>query len=83
MQLGGDLENAWNMFDHSKCVEGWTTMACHVYNPTYYKVLTIILHDMQSKSIKVQFVLWKKMNKVMFKHSLSNINLKEFMADGV
>jgi hypothetical protein len=83
MQFGGDLENAWNMFDHSKCVEGRTTMAFHVYNPAYCKVLTIILHDMQSKSIKAQFVLWKKMKKVMFKHNLSNINLKEFMADGV
>jgi hypothetical protein len=55
----------------------------HVYNPAYCKVLTIIFHDMQSKWIKVQFVLWKKMNKFMFKHNLCNINLKEFMTDGV
>jgi hypothetical protein len=26
MQLGGDLENAWIMFDHFKCIEGWSTM---------------------------------------------------------
>jgi hypothetical protein len=32
--------------------EGMTTMASHVNNPTYCKVLTIILHDMQSKSTK-------------------------------
>jgi hypothetical protein len=83
MQFGGDLENAWNMFDHSKCVQGWTTTACHVYNLEYCKILTIIFHDMQSKSIKAQFVLWKKMNKFMFKHNLSNINFKEFMVDGV
>jgi hypothetical protein len=23
MQLGGDLENAWIMFDHFKCIKGW------------------------------------------------------------
>lgn len=26
MQLSGDLENAWIMFDHFKCIEGWSTM---------------------------------------------------------
>jgi hypothetical protein len=30
MQPGGDLENAWLMFDHVKRVKEWTTMACHV-----------------------------------------------------
>ncbi len=33
MQLSGDLENISIMFEHFKCVEGWTTMACHVYDP--------------------------------------------------
>jgi hypothetical protein len=37
---------------------------------------------MQSKSTKAQCVLWKKMKKVMLKHKLFNINLKEFMEDG-
>jgi hypothetical protein len=41
MQLGDDLENEWIMFDHFKHVEGWTTMACHIYKPMYYKVLTM------------------------------------------
>jgi hypothetical protein len=71
------------MFDNSKHVAGRTTMACHVYNLAYRKVSTIILHNMQSESIKAQCVLWKKMNKVMFKHNLVNINFKEFMEDGV
>jgi hypothetical protein len=26
MQLGGDLENAWIMFDHFKCIKKWNTM---------------------------------------------------------
>jgi hypothetical protein len=30
MQPTGDLQNVWIMFDHVKCVAGWTTMACHV-----------------------------------------------------
>jgi hypothetical protein len=41
MQPGGDLENAWLLFDQVKRVQEWTTMACHVYEATYYKVLTI------------------------------------------
>jgi hypothetical protein len=33
MQPRGDLESSWTMFDHVKCdVQGWTTMACHVYD---------------------------------------------------
>ena len=41
MQLGGDLESAWIMSDHVKRVIGWTTMACHVYDWTYQRVMTI------------------------------------------
>ena len=32
MQPGGDLQDAWMMFDHVKRVKKWTTMACHVYD---------------------------------------------------
>ena len=32
MQVGGDLQNAWMMFDHVKRVKDWTTMACHAYD---------------------------------------------------
>jgi hypothetical protein len=35
MQPGGDLENAWLMYDHVKRVKGWTTMACHVCDSQY------------------------------------------------
>jgi hypothetical protein len=35
MQSGGDLEHAWIMSSHVKCVAKWTTMACHVYDGTY------------------------------------------------
>jgi hypothetical protein len=46
MQPGGDLENAWLMFDHVKRVKEWTTMACHVYDEAYCKVMTITVCDM-------------------------------------
>jgi hypothetical protein len=46
MQHVGDLQNIWIMFDHMNCVVGWTTMACHVYDRVYYKMLTIVVCDM-------------------------------------
>jgi hypothetical protein len=53
MQPGGDLENTWLMFDHVKHVQEWTTMACHVYDVAYCKVMTITVCDMQSEDTKV------------------------------
>jgi hypothetical protein len=46
MQLGGDLQDAWIMFDHVKRIKHWTTMACHVYDFVYYRVMTIAVCDM-------------------------------------
>jgi hypothetical protein len=47
IQLGGDFQTAWIMFDHVKHVEGWTTLTCHVYDSFYCKFITIIKCDMQ------------------------------------
>ena len=30
---GGDLCRSWVLFDHTHRVLGWSTMACHVYDP--------------------------------------------------
>jgi uncharacterized membrane protein len=46
MQLARDLHNTWIMFDHVKCIASWTTMACHVYDLAYCKVMTIAIFDM-------------------------------------
>jgi hypothetical protein len=46
MQPKGDLEDTWIMFDHVKCVKHWMTMACHVYDSTYCRVMTIAVYDM-------------------------------------
>ena len=46
MQVGGDMENSWIMFDHVKRLKDWTTLACHVYDSKYCKMLTIACCDM-------------------------------------
>jgi hypothetical protein len=43
MQLGGDLQTTWIMFDRVKCVHDWMTFACHVCDLFYYKVMMIAL----------------------------------------
>ena len=49
MHVGGDMENLWIMFDHVKVLKHWTTLACHVYDNKYCKILMIVCCDMQSK----------------------------------
>ncbi len=56
-------------------------MAYHVYNPMYCKVLIIAICDMQFKSIKVQCVMWTKLNHMMLMFHLANPNFIRFMAD--
>jgi 6-phosphofructokinase len=62
MQLGGDLEDVWIIFDHVKRVKHWTTMACHVYDSVYCQVMTIAVCDMQLEDAAAQMVLWKNLN---------------------
>ena len=81
MQPGEDLENAWIMFDHVKRVRQWTTMACHVYDSTYCRVMTIASCDMQSEDCDAQIVFWKNLNAVMERNGVVDTNFKGFMAD--
>jgi hypothetical protein len=81
MQPGGDLEHAWIMFDHVKRVKNWTTMACHVYDSAYCRVMTIAVCDMQSEDAAAQMVLWKNLNDVMVRHGVPEPKFKGFMAD--
>jgi hypothetical protein len=69
------------MFDHVKCVVGWTTMACHVYDPSYCKVMTIVICDMKFEEAKTQRIMWTKLNVIMMKHIFLKPNFKGFMAD--
>ena len=70
MQLGGDLQLAWIMFDHVKRVINWTTMACHVYDFTYQRVMTSACCDFQSKDKDAQIIFWKNLNHVMTRHGI-------------
>jgi hypothetical protein len=45
-------------------------MACHVYDSTYCRVITIVVCDMQSKDTAIQSVLWKNLNVVVAKHGV-------------
>ena len=81
MQVGGDLQNAWMMFDHVKRVKDWTTMACHVYDSHYKKVMTIAICNMQSEDTEVHVQFWRSLNVVMSRHGVENPNFKGFMAD--
>jgi hypothetical protein len=81
MQPDGDLEDAWIMFDHVKRVKHWTTMACHVYDSAYCRVMTIGVCNMQSEDAATQIVLWKNFNDVMARHGIPEPKFKEFMAD--
>ena len=65
MQVGGDLQDAWIMFDHVKRVRGWTTMACHVYDSSYCRVMTVACSDMQSEDYAAQIVFWQNLNLVL------------------
>jgi len=62
-------------------MDEWSTMAYHVYNLQYKKVLTIAMSDMQSKDIKVQVQCWRNLNIVMARHRVDQSNFKGFMAN--
>jgi hypothetical protein len=81
MQPGSDLEDAWMMFDHVKRIKKWTTMACHVYDSTYYRLMTIAVCNMQSEDTTAQSVLWKNFNVVLTRHGVPEPKFKGFMAD--
>jgi hypothetical protein len=81
MQPARDLQNIWIKFDHVKCADGWTTMAYHVYNHVYCKVLIIVICDMQFEDSEAQWLVWTKLNETMLKHRFPKPNFKGFMAN--
>jgi hypothetical protein len=62
-------------------VEGWMTLTYHVYDPFYCKVMMIVICDMQFEDMKVQCIMWWKLNKVMVRNCVSNPNFRGFMVD--
>jgi hypothetical protein len=69
------------MFDHVKHVVGWTTMTCHVYDIVYCKMMTIVICDMQFEDIKIQQIMWTKLNETIQKHEFPRSKFKRFMAN--
>jgi hypothetical protein len=67
-----DLQNTWIMFDHVKRVVRWITMAFHVYDLAYCKMMAMVVCDMQSKDTKVQQIMWTRFNEIMLKHRFPN-----------
>ena len=75
------MENSWIMFDHVKRLKDWTTLACHVYDSKYCKVLTIACYDIQFEDGVAQTLFWENLNSVMSENRVLNNNFKGFMAD--
>ncbi len=69
------------MFDNVKCVVSWTTMACHVYNLVYCKMMTTVICDLQYEDMEFQQVMWTKLNDMMLKHNFPKSKFKGFMAN--
>ena len=81
MQLGGDLENEWVMFDHVKRMKDWTIFGIHVYDPDCCSIMTIVVCNMQSKKADAQERVWLSLYAIMEKHGMANVNFKGFMGD--
>ena len=56
MQGGGDVQHVWVMSNHVKCVNGWTTMACYVYDSTYQRMMTIVCCIFQFEDKDAQII---------------------------
>jgi hypothetical protein len=83
MQPGGDLENAWMMSNHVKWIKGWTTMAAHMYDGTYQRVMTIACCDFQSEDNDAQVFFSLNLNHVMARHGIPHATFISSMADSV
>lgn len=67
------------MFDHCKCVSNWTTMACHVYDLNYVRVMIIVMCDMWLKDVESQVLIWRALVKVMKANSVDMPQFKGFI----
>jgi hypothetical protein len=56
-------------------------MACHVYNPHYYEVITIVMCDMHSKDVEFQVLMWRALVKAMKVNGVNNLQFKGFIID--
>jgi hypothetical protein len=52
-QPNDNLHNAWMMFNHINCVQGWKTMAYHIYDLVYCKFMTIVVVTCNTRTWKL------------------------------
>ncbi len=57
------------------------TIAYHIYDPIYCKVMMIAICDMQSEDVEAQCMLWRKVNAIVEKKGMGTHVFKGFMAD--
>ena len=76
MQVEGDMENAWILFDHVNRLKDKTTLACHVYNSKNCKVLTIACCDLQYEDGVAQTFFWENLNSVMSENGVLKVYFK-------
>ena len=82
--MSGGMENSYMMFDHTKHLKDWTTMACHVYNDKYYQMLTIVCCDMQFEDGATQIIFLEQNQMLPWqKNGVPHVNFKGFMANSV
>ncbi len=56
-------------------------MACHIYDPVYCKVMTIVVCHMQFEDMEARCMMWRKLNIIVEKKGLCTPNFKGFMVD--
>lgn len=56
-----------------------SVMGCHLYDSTHYKVMTIVIYDMQFEDTKAQYIMCTKFNNTMVKHGHFKPNFKKLL----
>lgn len=54
MQVGGNMEKLFKIFDHVKCLKNKTIQTCHMYDNKYCKVLIIACCDILLKMTQLK-----------------------------
>jgi hypothetical protein len=47
------------MFDLVKHVDGWTKLACHVYDMVYCVMMIIAIYNMKLEDMDAQCMMWQ------------------------
>ncbi len=59
MQPRGNHQTCWIMFDLVKHVDGWTKLACHVYDMVYCVMMIIAIYNMKLEDMDAQCMMWQ------------------------